>query len=510
MESTSRTHMNPEKMSEDHNSRKKELCEREKNIDLINGTHEVWKEGNLHDTYEELFADAIAEFDEKQTRKDRKIGTVENYIKNVENDKRGKHRTKKVNGKKVYDPDADIGKRSEYELIISAGDSTPQKDENGHVMYDTNGHLIRPNMLPEEVNYNSTKRYCMTFQERNPHLKVSRIDWHADEFFTNRKGVKEWDVFHAHIGFVPWADGYNKGMSVQSAIGRALKQQGFQGYSTWLEREREVHEQFIQEEYQKYCKEHPDYYAKHGDLTIVHRKDYEESLSPAQFRDLQERRSLLDEEEADFNDAIDEYNKGVQTAQAERDQLNADKAEFEEYKHRTKKDIEGQKKHASELQSKAQKALNDANEQAAQIIRNAQEAAQKASEDAVRDAEERINEEVKKRTEEAEKRLNQAKKLYLDAKERYDTETDELIDAENVFSAHDDASVIKHIQKKADEIGMGADVERWISEARRETPEEEKVVEKAHTSISHREGVTALDDVTAEQQKQADEEQFGG
>lgn len=229
--------MNPGITVEKHNKRDKDLCKNEKHIDMENGIHEEWKSGNLHDTYEELFGNAIAEYDAKQKRNDRKIKTADNYIKAVENDKRGKRRTKKVNGKKVYDFDTETTKRAEYELIISAGNSEPAKDENGHVMYDSKGHLIRPNLLPPEVNYRSTKRYCETFQERNPHLQVVRIDWHDDEFFINRKGVKEKDISHGHLAFVPWADGYSKGMAVQNSIGKALKQQGFQGYSTWLERE---------------------------------------------------------------------------------------------------------------------------------------------------------------------------------------------------------------------------------------------------------------------------------
>lgn len=49
----------------------------------------MYVQEKLLSAYEELFGEAIREYDEKQKRKDRQYGSVKNYITSLENSKNG-------------------------------------------------------------------------------------------------------------------------------------------------------------------------------------------------------------------------------------------------------------------------------------------------------------------------------------------------------------------------------------------------------------------------------------
>lgn len=316
-ESTVRIHMNNGIVVIKHNARVWEVIKWEKHIGKDFGIHEVWVDGTLVKTYTDLFKSSIDDYDSKQKRKDRKIGGVGEYIAQVEENKQGRKQRKTVNGKKVVvDGTERQGKRVCSELIIGCGNTNMMKDEEGHFVYRDDLHEFHHMRLPYEVLYNATKRYCEGWQERNEiedgGMRVIRIDWHADEFYNNVvTGLVEMSTEHAHLVFVPWARGFERGMDTQNSMNKALDKLGFVdsvvtdengkekwvcAYDKWLSREREVYEAILQEEYTKYCKQHADYAKENGELKIVHpyRDKNAENLLTQLYRELQDVKKALD------------------------------------------------------------------------------------------------------------------------------------------------------------------------------------------------------------------------
>ncbi len=260
-----------------HILRDEELCSHEDHIDFYNEHGESFSEILLHkelkDVYAEVLRDAIEEYNKKQKRKDRKI-TVEEYMQSVENDTRGKRQTKKVNGKRVVNEEASRqGKQTSYEITVKVGNTERAKDENGRVIYDKNGHHIRPEELPRELQHQILKRYARSFQRENPNFHVVNICLHGDEGFYNRLGVWEYSEIHLHIEIVPFASGYRQGLAIQNSMNKAMKEMGFDtpdSYSLWAKKEQDRLEAITLDEYEKYCEAHPDYAEEHGKLVIHH------------------------------------------------------------------------------------------------------------------------------------------------------------------------------------------------------------------------------------------------
>jgi len=95
----------------------------------------IYVREDIHDVYDELFGEALQEYNDKQTRKDRKIY---DYFQHIENDKR---------------------RETHYEILVQFGDS------NNAGVGSENGQLATK-MLDE---------YIRQFQERNPNLRNSLI-----------------------------------------------------------------------------------------------------------------------------------------------------------------------------------------------------------------------------------------------------------------------------------------------------------------------------------------------
>lgn len=316
-ETTVRIHMNNGIVVIKHNARVWEVIKFEKHIGKDFGVHEVWVDGTLVKTYTDLFKSSIDDYNNKQKRKDRRIGGVGEYISSVEENKQGRKQRKTVNGKKVVvDGTERKGKRVCYELIIGCGNTNMMKDEDGHFVYRDDLHEFHHMRLPYEVSYNATKRYCDGWQSRNETeeggMRVIRIDFHADEFYRNIvTNLVEMSTEHAHLAFVPWARGFKRGLDTQNSMNKALEKLGFVdgvetdengkekwvcAYDKWLSREREVYEAILQEEYTKYCKQHDDYAKKNGELKIVHpyRDKNAENLLTQLYRELQDGKKVLD------------------------------------------------------------------------------------------------------------------------------------------------------------------------------------------------------------------------
>lgn len=165
------------KGSVNHNSRKFEA----ENVDADRSHLNIdFCNENIKQVYHELFDEALARYNAKQTRADRKI---ENYYEKIRSSKQEK---------------------PFHELILQFGD---KKNTNAE---SENGQLARQ-VLDE---------YYREFQERNQQLRVFSAHLHLDEATP-----------HLHIDFVPFTTGSKRGLDTRISLKQALAAQGFKGGS---------------------------------------------------------------------------------------------------------------------------------------------------------------------------------------------------------------------------------------------------------------------------------------
>ena len=126
----------------------------------------------IKEFYEQTFGAAVEEYNSKQTRADRKIGSYYDKIA------------------------ADSKKNLSYEIVLQIGD-----------MHDTN---CRDN---PEKEIGLLKQYAEEFEIRNPTLKVFNAVIHLDE-----------ETPHLHIDYVPVAINLTRGLSIQNSQTKALEQ----------------------------------------------------------------------------------------------------------------------------------------------------------------------------------------------------------------------------------------------------------------------------------------------
>ena len=133
---------------------------------------------NIKDVYHELFDDALARYNAKQKRSDRKI---ENYYEKI------------CSGKQ---------EKPFHEIVIQIGnrDTCAAATENG---------AFAARLLDE---------YMQGFQKRNPTLRVFSAHLHMDEATP-----------HLHIDFVPYTTGSRRGLDTRVSLKKALEALGFKG-----------------------------------------------------------------------------------------------------------------------------------------------------------------------------------------------------------------------------------------------------------------------------------------
>ncbi len=156
-----------------HNRRENKALQ-EAHIDE-NGIHFSWIDEKITDAYDRLFGEALKEYNEKQKRKDRKI---KSYLQNVrENSKL----------------------RDVYECIVQIGNEKNHPDE-----------IISRQILQD---------YLKEFQEKNPSLSVIGAYYHADEVG---------ETPHLHLDYIPVAQGKKTGLRVRNNLTEALKSLGYE------------------------------------------------------------------------------------------------------------------------------------------------------------------------------------------------------------------------------------------------------------------------------------------
>lgn len=132
----------------------------------------------IRQAYHELFDAALAEYNAKQKRKDRRI---ENYYEKI---------------------CAGDQEKPFYEVIFQIGN----KDDMAAA--EQNGELARTVL----------DKFMRSFQERNPQLHVFSAHLHMDEATP-----------HLHIDFIPFTIGSKRGLSTRVSLKQALADQGITG-----------------------------------------------------------------------------------------------------------------------------------------------------------------------------------------------------------------------------------------------------------------------------------------
>ena len=133
---------------------------------------------NVKDVYHELFDEALARYNEKQTRSDRRI---DDYYGKI------------CSGKQ---------EKPFHEIILQIGDKDNMgaKTENGQLAVKV------------------LDKYMQDFQQRNPTLRVFSAYLHMDEATP-----------HLHIDFVPYTTGSKRGLDTRVSLKQALSALGFKG-----------------------------------------------------------------------------------------------------------------------------------------------------------------------------------------------------------------------------------------------------------------------------------------
>ena len=155
-----------------------------------------YRNEDIRTVYRELFDDALARYNEKQTRKDR---IIDDYYEKIRTGKQ----------EKLFE-----------ELIIQIGN---KDDMNAS---SENGQLARQ-MLD---------KYMRSFQQRNPTLRVFSAHLHMDEATP-----------HLHIDFIPFTTGSKRGLETRVSLKKALEVLGFTGgtkshteLNQWIESEKQA------------------------------------------------------------------------------------------------------------------------------------------------------------------------------------------------------------------------------------------------------------------------------
>lgn len=163
----------------------------------------IYVQQPLEQAYQEIFGQAVQEYNNKQKRADRKITDYMEHLKTSKN------------REKLF-----------YDVVVQVGD----KDDSG---YGTKDFKLCGEVLDS---------YMKDFQQRNPNLHVFNAVLHLDEATP-----------HLHITFIPVAKGYKTGLSVRNSLSKSME--GFatgektrmkNGILGWYAHEREVLKEYAQ------------------------------------------------------------------------------------------------------------------------------------------------------------------------------------------------------------------------------------------------------------------------
>ena len=169
------------------------------NIDVSKSSENIiLVDKDIKQAYQEIFGEALEQYNAKQKRADRKIEDYCDHIK------------KSKNGEKLF-----------YEDVVQWGSKEDfQKPET------------------RERAKEALVQYVKGFEERNPNLKLVGAYIHMDEASP-----------HLHLDYIPVAQGYTRGLETRNSLDKAMKQMGYRpekesrknnATKLWKENERSV------------------------------------------------------------------------------------------------------------------------------------------------------------------------------------------------------------------------------------------------------------------------------
>ena len=253
---------------------------------------------NIKDVYHELFDEALARYNAKQTRKDRRI---DNYYEKI---------------------DASKQEKTFHEIILQVGnkDDMNATTENG---------CLAAKVLDE---------YMRDFPKRNPTLRVFSAYLHMDEATP-----------HLHIDFVPFTTGSKRGLETRVSLKQALAALGFKGgtrsdteWNQWVASEKRqlaaVMERHGIEWEQKGTHE------KH--LSVL---DFEKKERAREVADLEARKADLQEENAAFEEINENLHEQLQQIDDEIHSLQDDLKQSQQEADKAKKRADKYQKRMNEL-----------------------------------------------------------------------------------------------------------------------------------------------------------------
>lgn len=209
----------------------------------------TYVKSDIREMYHEIFDQAVADYNAKQKRSDRKI---DDYFSKILHDKKTHH---------------------QQELIVAVG----CKDENTEEIFE-----MKKNILDD---------YMKGFQERNPNLKVYNAVIHNDEASP-----------HLHLNFVPVAEGYKRGLEKQVSFDRAIIQQDStldktRPFDDWREKEVKLLEKLLNE--------------RGFERKLVGKNEYKDVNEYKEKKDLQREIGQLEKELADKKNELLALNEKV-------------------------------------------------------------------------------------------------------------------------------------------------------------------------------------------------------
>lgn len=253
---------------------------------------------NIKDVYHELFDEALARYNAKQTRKDRRI---DNYYEKI---------------------DASKQEKTFHEIILQVGnkDDMNATTENGR---------LAAKVLDE---------YMRDFRQRNPTLRVFSAYLHMDEATP-----------HLHIDFVPFTTGSKRGLETRVSLKQTLAALGFKGgtrsdteWNQWVASEKgqlaAVMERHGIEWEQKGTHE------KH--LSVL---DFEKKERAKEVAALEARKADLQEENAAFEEINENLHEQLQQIDDEIHSLQDDLKQSQQEADKAKKQADKYQKRMNEL-----------------------------------------------------------------------------------------------------------------------------------------------------------------
>ena len=233
---------------------------------------------NIKDVYHELFDEALARYNEKQTRNDRRI---DDYYEKIRSGKQEK---------------------PFHEIILQIGDR------------ETMGAETEEGRLAAKI----LDEYMQDFQRRNPTLRVFSAHLHMDE-----------TTPHLHIDFVPYTTGSKRGLDTRVSLKQALMALGFKGGTR---QETELN-QWVMAEKQQLAAimlehgigwEQKGTHEKHLSLLDFEKKERakEVSMLEKQKSELEEHNAIMQEVNEKYLDQLERVEKDIFSAQESRKEVD--------------------------------------------------------------------------------------------------------------------------------------------------------------------------------------------